>query len=74
MNERKLKYFFSLLSLGSLIVWDVRTGQPAREVKLDFANRQLCPKIMMLACDSVVCDYGNEIRVVRFPIVADKCH
>ncbi|KAH8288983.1 hypothetical protein KR054_003617 [Drosophila jambulina] len=60
--------------MGSLIVWDVRTGQPAREVKLDFANRQLCPKIMMLACDSVICDYGNEIRVVRFPIVADKCH
>ncbi|KAH8372904.1 hypothetical protein KR009_007686 [Drosophila setifemur] len=60
--------------MGSLIVWDVRTGQPAREVKLDFANMQLCPKIMMLAGDSVVCDYGNEIRVVRFPIVADKCH
>ncbi|KAH8277884.1 hypothetical protein KR018_009642 [Drosophila ironensis] len=60
--------------MGSLIVWDVRTGQPAREVKLDFANLQLCPKIMMLACDSVVCDYGNEIRVVRFPIVADKCN
>ncbi|EDV38173.1 uncharacterized protein Dana_GF13825, isoform A [Drosophila ananassae] len=60
--------------MGSLIVWDVRTGQPAREVKLDFSNQQLCPKIMMLACDSVICDYGNEIRVVRFPIVADKCH
>ncbi|ALC41168.1 SCAP [Drosophila busckii] len=60
--------------MGSLIVWDVRTGQPAREVKLDLANLQLCPKSMMLAGDSVVCDYGNEIRVVRFPIVADKCH
>ncbi|XP_037887733.1 sterol regulatory element-binding protein cleavage-activating protein [Glossina fuscipes] len=60
--------------MGSLIVWDVRTGEPAREVKLDFANMQLCPKIMMLASDSVVCDYGNEIRVVRFPIVADKCN
>ncbi|XP_030375310.1 sterol regulatory element-binding protein cleavage-activating protein isoform X2 [Scaptodrosophila lebanonensis] len=58
--------------LGSLIVWDVRTGQPAREVILDFSNMQLCPKIMMLACDAIVCDYGNEIRVVRFPIVSDK--
>ncbi|XP_013118065.2 sterol regulatory element-binding protein cleavage-activating protein [Stomoxys calcitrans] len=58
--------------MGSLIVWDVRTGEPAREVKLDFSNLHLCPKIMMLAYDSVVCDYGNEIRVVRFPIVADK--
>lgn len=60
--------------LGSLIVWDVRTGEPAREVKLDCSNSQLCPKIMMLACNSVICDYGNEVRVVRFPIVADKCH
>ncbi|XP_075164889.1 SREBP cleavage activating protein [Haematobia irritans] len=58
--------------MGSLIVWDVRTGEPAREVKLDFSNLHLCPKVMMLAYDSVVCDYGNEIRVVRFPIVADK--
>ncbi|XP_023302628.2 sterol regulatory element-binding protein cleavage-activating protein [Lucilia cuprina] len=58
--------------MGSLIVWDVRTGEPAREVRLDFSNLHLCPKIMMLAYDSVVCDYGNEIRVVRFPIVADK--
>ncbi|XP_073814075.1 SREBP cleavage activating protein [Musca autumnalis] len=58
--------------MGSLIVWDVRTGEPAREVKLDFSNLHLCPKVMMLAYDSVVCDYGNEIRVVRFPIVGDK--
>lgn len=61
-----------LLFIGSLIVWDVRNGEPAREVKLDFANHQLTPKVMMLASGSIVCDYGNEIRVVRFPIVADK--
>ncbi|XP_017472811.1 PREDICTED: sterol regulatory element-binding protein cleavage-activating protein isoform X1 [Rhagoletis zephyria] len=58
--------------MGSLIVWDVRTGEPAREVKLDHANSLLCPKTLMLAGDAVVCDYGNELRVVRFPIVSDK--
>ncbi|XP_069964270.1 sterol regulatory element-binding protein cleavage-activating protein isoform X1 [Bactrocera oleae] len=58
--------------MGSLIVWDVRTGEPAREVKLDRANSLLCPKTLMLTGDAVVCDYGNELRVVRFPIVSDK--
>uniref|UniRef100_A0A0A1XSA2 Sterol regulatory element-binding protein cleavage-activating protein n=1 Tax=Zeugodacus cucurbitae TaxID=28588 RepID=A0A0A1XSA2_ZEUCU len=58
--------------MGSLIVWDVRTGEPAREVKLDRANSLLCPKKLMLTGDAVVCDYGNELRVVRFPIVSDK--
>ncbi|XP_062563503.1 sterol regulatory element-binding protein cleavage-activating protein [Armigeres subalbatus] len=59
---------------GSLIVWDVRTGDIVREVKLDCSNSQLSPKIMLPACGSVICDYGNQMRIVRFPLVAaDKC-
>ncbi|XP_053690026.1 sterol regulatory element-binding protein cleavage-activating protein [Sabethes cyaneus] len=59
---------------GALIVWDVRTGEVAREVKLDCSNSQLSPKIMLPACGSVICDYGNQMRIVRFPLVAaDKC-
>ncbi|XP_055531679.1 sterol regulatory element-binding protein cleavage-activating protein [Wyeomyia smithii] len=59
---------------GSLVVWDVRTGEVAREVKLDCSNSQLSPKIMLPACGSVICDYGNQMRIVRFPLVAaDKC-
>ncbi|KAG4069729.1 hypothetical protein HA402_008567 [Bradysia odoriphaga] len=57
---------------GSLIVWDVRTAEPTREVKLDCANLQLCPKILLPASGSVICDYGNELRIVRFPMIADK--
>lgn len=57
---------------GSLIVWDVRSGEPTREVKLDCANTQLCPKMLLPAAGSVICDYGSELRIVRFPLVADK--
>ncbi|KXJ69369.1 hypothetical protein RP20_CCG027398 [Aedes albopictus] len=59
---------------GTLVVWDVRTGEIVREVKLDCSNSQLSPKIMLPACGSVICDYGNQMRIVRFPLVAaDKC-
>uniref|UniRef100_A0A1Q3F4L8 Sterol regulatory element-binding protein cleavage-activating protein n=1 Tax=Culex tarsalis TaxID=7177 RepID=A0A1Q3F4L8_CULTA len=59
---------------GSLIVWDVRTGEAVREVKLDCSNSQFSPKIMLPACGSIICDYGNQMRIVRFPLVAaDKC-
>uniref|UniRef100_A0A2M4A5S6 Sterol regulatory element-binding protein cleavage-activating protein n=1 Tax=Anopheles triannulatus TaxID=58253 RepID=A0A2M4A5S6_9DIPT len=59
---------------GALVVWDARSGEVAREVKLDCSNMQLCPKIMLPAGGSVICDYGNQMRIVRFPLVAaDKC-
>ncbi|XP_035792380.1 sterol regulatory element-binding protein cleavage-activating protein-like [Anopheles albimanus] len=59
---------------GALVVWDARSGEVVREVKLDCSNMQLCPKIMLPAGGSVICDYGNQMRIVRFPLVAaDKC-
>lgn len=58
---------------GALLVWDVRTGEPVKEVKLDCANSQLSSKaIVPAAADCVVCDFGNELRIVRFPLVAEK--
>ena len=67
-------YFFHSFHTGALVVWDARSGEVAREVKLDCSNMQLCPKIMLPACGSVICDYGNQMRIVRFPLVAaDKC-
>lgn len=74
-----LNYFLITLNnhpsiSGTLVVWDVRTGEIVREVKLDCSNSQLSPKIMLPACGSVICDYGNQMRIVRFPLVAaDKC-
>uniref|UniRef100_A0A336MGS4 Sterol regulatory element-binding protein cleavage-activating protein n=1 Tax=Culicoides sonorensis TaxID=179676 RepID=A0A336MGS4_CULSO len=59
---------------GSLLVWDVRSGEPVREVKLDCVNNRFCPKTLLSACGSVVCDFGSQLRIVKFPLVAiDKC-
>ncbi|XP_058832741.1 sterol regulatory element-binding protein cleavage-activating protein-like [Topomyia yanbarensis] len=52
------------------VVWDDNTGDVAREVRLDCSNSQLNPKIMLPASGSVICDYGNRMRIVRFPLVA----
>lgn len=72
-NCKAFMFSFYLIVSGSLIVWDVRTGEQTREIKLDCANLHLCPKKLLLACGSVICDYGNEIRIIRFPLVTDKC-
>lgn len=75
MNSTLREYNFNdffFLNEGSLIVWDVRTAEPTSEVKLDCANLQLCPKILLPASGSVICDYGNELRIVRFPMITDK--
>lgn len=58
---------------GALLVFDVRTGEQTREIKLDSSRLHLCPKQLLLASGSVICDYGNELRIVRFPLVNDKC-
>lgn len=63
----------AIFFLGSLLIWDVRTGEQTREIQLDCANLHLCPKKILFACGSVICDYGNEMRIVRFPLVTDKC-
>ncbi|EZA50256.1 Sterol regulatory element-binding protein cleavage-activating protein [Ooceraea biroi] len=57
---------------GSLIVWDVRTGEPVREVRLSHKDSCIFVKQMLALRDSVVCDYGRQLRIVRFPLVSDK--
>lgn len=57
---------------GSLIVWDVRAGDPVRLVRLGHSDSCVFVKQLLLLRDSVVCDYGNQLRVVRFPLATDK--
>ncbi|KYQ48506.1 Sterol regulatory element-binding protein cleavage-activating protein [Trachymyrmex zeteki] len=57
---------------GSLVVWDVRTGEPVREVRLGHKDSCIFVKQMLALRDSVVCDYGRQLRIVRFPLVSDK--
>lgn len=56
------------------MIWDVRSGEQTREIKLDCLNSHFCAKKILFASGSVICDYGNEMRIVRFPVVnSDKC-
>ncbi|XP_011494739.1 PREDICTED: sterol regulatory element-binding protein cleavage-activating protein [Ceratosolen solmsi marchali] len=59
-------------SQGSLIVWDVRTGEPIREVRLGHKDSCIFVKQMLPLRDSIVCDFGRQLRIVRFPLVSDK--
>lgn len=58
---------------GSLVVWDVRTGVPVRVVTLGHSDKCVFVKQILLLRDSVVCDYSKQLRIVRFPLVTDKC-
>lgn len=57
---------------GSLVVWDVRTGEAVREVRLGHTDSCIFIKQMLALRDSVVCDYGRQLRIIRFPLVSDK--
>ncbi|KAL7307009.1 hypothetical protein TKK_0000758 [Trichogramma kaykai] len=59
-------------SQGSLIVWDVRIGEPIREVRLGHKDSCTFIKQMIPLRDSIVCDFGRQLRIVRFPLVSDK--
>ncbi|KAJ9574024.1 hypothetical protein L9F63_008550, partial [Diploptera punctata] len=58
---------------GSLIVWDVRTGDPVRVVKLGHNDGSVFVKQILPLRDSITCDYSNQLRIVRFPLVVNKC-
>lgn len=61
-----------LLLQGSLIVWDVRAGDPVRVVRLGHSDSCVFVKQLLQLRDSVVCDYANQLRIVRFPLATDK--
>ncbi|CAG9864006.1 unnamed protein product [Phyllotreta striolata] len=56
---------------GGLIIWDVRTGDCVRTVTL---GRGPCIFInhLVLLRDAVLCDYGKQLVIVRFPLMAHK--
>lgn len=67
-----------------MIVWDVRTGEAVRVVRLGGRPSLSSPDsgggcgilvkqiVLIQPGDSIACDYGNEVRVVRFPVASDK--
>lgn len=54
------------------MVWDVRAGEPVRIVRLGHSDSCVFVKQLLLLRDSVVCDYANQLRIVRFPLATDK--
>ncbi|XP_018321983.1 sterol regulatory element-binding protein cleavage-activating protein [Agrilus planipennis] len=57
---------------GGLVVWDVRTGECVRTIVLGRSALVFVNQMIMLR-DSVLCDFGNELRIVRFPLITHKC-
>ncbi|XP_060850773.1 sterol regulatory element-binding protein cleavage-activating protein isoform X2 [Rhopalosiphum padi] len=56
---------------GSIVIMDVQTGEPVKVFSLGDSDCNVVTQLLTLS-DSIVCDYGTELRVVRFPMVATK--
>ncbi|KAL1116559.1 hypothetical protein AAG570_005031 [Ranatra chinensis] len=71
--DRFQGHLLNTIQVGSLVVWDVRTGEPVRMVKLGHCDGCVFVRsIVQVAQDAVACDYANQLRIVRFPLVTDK--
>jgi hypothetical protein len=55
---------------GALLVSDVKDGCVKHEVKLDRSaiSQQITPKILLPSFGQIICDFGHELRIVRFPL------
>ncbi|XP_057669647.1 sterol regulatory element-binding protein cleavage-activating protein isoform X1 [Diorhabda carinulata] len=56
---------------GGLIVWDVRTGDCVRTITLGREHFVFINKLLLLR-DAVLCDYGKQLMLVRFPLMTHK--
>lgn len=68
-DDKKLICFF-IFVLGALLVSDVKDGHVKHEVKLDRSemSQQITPKILLPSYGQIICDFGHELRIVRFPL------
>nr|XP_023029446.1 sterol regulatory element-binding protein cleavage-activating protein-like [Leptinotarsa decemlineata] len=56
---------------GGLVIWDVRTGDCVRTITLGRAPFIFINQLILLR-DAVLCDYGKQLRIVRFPLITHK--
>ncbi|CAG0895526.1 unnamed protein product [Cyprideis torosa] len=54
---------------GSLIIWDVTVGEAVKIIRLGDADDCITVTNLVSVDHSVVCNYGNSLRVVRFPTI-----
>ena len=56
-----------------MYLWDVAKGEILRAVRLGDADHSVfVNQIHVIANAAVVCDYGNQLRVVQFKSVLEK--
>ncbi len=56
---------------GCLYMWDVSKGEVLRIVPLGESDDSVFVRHVSAVANSVVCDYGNQLRVVQFPAVLE---
>ena len=57
---------------GMLVVWDARLPDPVRRVRLGCSDKTHSIRMMQHLGDTIACNYGNQLRLVRFPMLFDK--
>ncbi|KAL3831431.1 hypothetical protein ACJMK2_023182 [Sinanodonta woodiana] len=58
---------------GCLYLWDVSKGELVRVVTLADQERiAFIHHILAMENSTIVCDFGNEIKVIHFPLVLEK--
>ena len=58
---------------SQLVVWDVRLPDPVRKVRLGSSDATHAVEMMHQSSgDTIACNYGNQLRLVRFPMLTDK--
>ena len=58
---------------GFLVVWDCRLTEPVKIVRLGHGDGGAASvKIIKQIGDTIICTFGSQIRLVRFPMLTDK--
>ncbi|KAL1513489.1 hypothetical protein ABEB36_002893 [Hypothenemus hampei] len=56
---------------GGLVIWDVRNGDCVRTITLG-RDPFVFIKQLILLRDAILCDYGKQLRIVKFPLITHK--
>ncbi|XP_052826909.1 sterol regulatory element-binding protein cleavage-activating protein [Octopus bimaculoides] len=57
---------------GVLYLWDIFQGQLKKQIKVSHTDQAAFIRFVQVIDHSVVCDYGNELRVINFPTILEK--
>lgn len=56
---------------GGLALWDVRRGENVKSIVLGRSPYVFVKQLVVLR-DAVLCDFGHQLRIVRFPLITHK--